>query len=161
MHIHTAVTHVHSHKCAHAHRQFTTAEMRVTVAEVSNWLRTAASAKDSVLLETCQYLAPVTLIFLCRTARCHPAYCHVLQWFPQLLLRQCFCQSCSDWNDLPLLHENVQLHVEWDKRQNRETSRANQQQARSRRDTDTARSWLIQTVYQIAISEDRVFPSEV
>lgn len=67
------------------------------MADFSNWVWTAASAKALVLSETCQ--AFVTIIFLCRTAQCEtpgvgtlssqrPLCCHIVQWFHLLLLLQ-------------------------------------------------------------------------
>lgn len=96
--------HIHEHTPAGTHTQPHThqgpaVERSVTMAEFSNWLWTAASAKALVLSETCQCLASVTIIFLCRTAQCEtpglghypatfPLCCHMLQRLQQLLLLQ-------------------------------------------------------------------------
>lgn len=73
---------IYEHTPAHT-RQSPVVERSVTMAEFSNWLWTAASAKALVLSETCQCLASVTIIFLCRTAKCEtPGLGHYPATFP-------------------------------------------------------------------------------
>lgn len=130
--------HIYEHTPAvtHKHTGTTTAgtsswKKRVTMAESSNWLWTAASAKYLVLSETCHRLASVSLIFLCGAERCYLPYCcHMLQWFlqpflPQLiiLLSEPRQHGMARFYLMKILDCTTSRVKDW----NRETPRAKQQ----------------------------------
>lgn len=166
--------HTHTHT-AHTH-QGPAVERSVTMAEFSNWLWTAASAKKP---RSCRKPVSVWHLLPSLTSAGQPDVKHLgrdiilppspplstcYSGFRRLLLLELIILLSvlrqQKWPVFPPpSYENITLHVEPNKRRREsdffQSNRATDEGKKSRGDTDAARGWLIPTVYQTAISEHR------